>query len=170
MNGRSKEGKSDPQLAKGQNQKEKYHPEKQLSKEFTQTADSHLDFLSSTTILYFELLSCSYVIIKNVISTGIESRKQTWFLLAKKRQSNRRLFSQSVDFDQDIIIGNAASERQENITFNESSNDPVFTVGTSTNNLAVNENTVKVNTLKRCFDERIDREMSNIVDTLEDRI
>ena len=33
-----------------------------------------------------------------------------------------------------------------------------------------NENTVNVKTLERCFNERIDREMSNIVDSGEDRI
>ena len=88
----------------------------------------------------------------------------------KKRQSNKRLFSQLDDFDQDIFIGNAASERQENITFNESSNDPDVTEGTSTNNLAVNGNTVNVKTLERCFDERIDKEVNNIGDTVEDRI
>ena len=34
----------------------------------------------------------------------------------------------------------------------------------------VNENALNVKTLERCFSERIDREMSNIVDTVEDRI
>ena len=29
----------------------------------------------------------------------------------KKRQSNRMLFSQLEDFDQDMVFGNAASER-----------------------------------------------------------
>ena len=32
-----------------------------------------------------------------------------------------------------------------------------------------NENTVKVRTLERCLNESVDREMSNIVDTVEDR-
>ena len=41
----------------------------------------------------------------------------------KKRQSNRRLLSQLVDFDQDIIPGNAASEKQENTVVNEGTND-----------------------------------------------
>ena len=41
----------------------------------------------------------------------------------KKRQSNRRLLSQLDDFDQDMIIGNAASERQEGIVVNEGNND-----------------------------------------------
>ena len=85
----------------------------------------------------------------------------------KKRQSDRRLPSQLDDFDQDIIIGNAASERQEIFIINEGTNDHDFTVGTSSNSSATNENTVNVKTLKRCFNERIDREMSNIV---EDRI
>ena len=34
----------------------------------------------------------------------------------------------------------------------------------------VNESTVNVKTLERCFNERIDKEMSNIVDTVEDKI
>ena len=88
----------------------------------------------------------------------------------KKRQSNRRSLSQLDDFDQDVIIGNAASARQENIVVNEGTNDRDFTVSNSSNNTAVNESTVNVKTSERCFNEKIDREMSNIVDTVEDRI
>ena len=69
-----------------------------------------------------------------------------------------------------MVIGNAASERRENIVVNEGTNDRDFTVGTSINNIATNENTMNVTTLERCFNERIDREMSNFVDTVEDRI
>ena len=72
-----------------------------------------------------------------------------------KRQSNKSLLSQLDDFDQDMIFGNAASDRQESVMVNE---------GT------VNENALNVKTLERCFNERIDREMNNIVDTVEDRI
>ena len=88
----------------------------------------------------------------------------------KKRQSNRRRLSQLDDFDQDMVIGNAVSERQENTVVNESTNDRDFTVGTSSNNSVVNGNSMNVKTLERCFNERIDREVSNIVDTVEDRI
>ena len=88
----------------------------------------------------------------------------------KKRQSNRRLLSQLDHFDQNIIVGNAASEREENVLVNEGTNDRNFTVDTSSNNSMTNEGTVNVKTLEKCFDERIDREMSNIVDTVEDRI
>ena len=88
----------------------------------------------------------------------------------KKRQTKRRLLSRLDHFDQDIIIGNTASERQEKIIVNEGTNDRDFTVGTSSNTLATNENTVNVKTFERCFNERVDREMSNIVDTVEDRI
>ena len=52
----------------------------------------------------------------------------------KKRKSNRRLLSQLDDFDQDMIIGNAVSERQENILINEGTNDRDSTVGTSSKN------------------------------------
>ena len=88
----------------------------------------------------------------------------------KKRQSNRRLLSQLDDFDQDVVIGNTASERQENIVVNEGTSDRDFTVGTSSDNTAVNESMVNVKSLQRCFNERIEKEMSNIGDTVEDRI
>ena len=87
-----------------------------------------------------------------------------------KRQSNKRFLSQLGDFDQDMIIGSAVSERQENAVVNEGTNDQVFTVSTSNNSSVINESTVNVKTLERCFNERIDREMSNIIDTVEDRI
>ena len=49
----------------------------------------------------------------------------------KKRQPNKRLLSQLDDFDQDMIIGNASSTRQENIVVDEGTNGRDFTVGTS---------------------------------------
>ena len=88
----------------------------------------------------------------------------------KKRQSNRRFLSQLKDFDQDMIIGNAASERRESTVVNEGTNDRDFTVGTSNNDSLVNGSAMSMNTLERCFNERIDREMNNIIDTVEDRI
>ena len=88
----------------------------------------------------------------------------------KKRQSNKRLLSQLDDFDQDVIIGNTSSEREENAVVNEGTNDRDFTAGTSNNDSVVNGNAMSVKTLERCFNERIDREMSNIVDTVGDRI
>ena len=88
----------------------------------------------------------------------------------KKTQSNIRLLSQLDDFDQVIILGKAIREFQENNVVNEVTNDRGFTVGTSSNNSAVNENAMNVTTIERCFNERIDREMSSIVDTVEDRI
>ena len=88
----------------------------------------------------------------------------------KKRQSNRRLLSQLDNFDRDMIIGNTVSERQENIVASEGTNDRDFTVRTSSNNMAINENAMNVKTLERYFNERIDKEMSNIVDTVEDKI
>ena len=88
----------------------------------------------------------------------------------KKRQSSKRLLSQLDDFDQDIIIGNTASERQGSVLVNEGTDDQDFTAGTSDASSVVNKNVLNVKTLERCFNERIDREMSNIVDTVEERI
>ena len=88
----------------------------------------------------------------------------------KKKQSNKRLLSQLDDFDQDVIIGNTASEGRENVVVNEGTDDQNFTCGTSNVSSTGNEDILNVKTLERCFNERIDREVSNIVDTVEDRI
>ena len=88
----------------------------------------------------------------------------------KKRQSNKKLLGQLDDFDHDMIIGNAVSERQENFVVDEGTNDRDFTVGTSNNDSVINGNAMSVKTLERCFNERTDREMSNNIDTVEDRI
>ena len=58
----------------------------------------------------------------------------------KKRQSNRRLLSQLDDFDQDTIIGNAASVRQKSIIVKEGTNYRDFTVGTVCNGFATEKN------------------------------
>ena len=50
-----------------------------------------------------------------------------------------------------MIIGNAASERQENAVVNEGTNDRDFTVGTSSNGSVVNGNGMSVKTLERLF-------------------
>ena len=52
----------------------------------------------------------------------------------RKIQSNKRLLSELDDFDQDMVIGNAASEGQENVVVDEGTNDRDFTVGASSSN------------------------------------
>ena len=69
-----------------------------------------------------------------------------------------------------MIIGNDVSERKESVVVNKSTDDRDFTVGTSNNDSVINGKAMSVKTLERCFNEKIDREMSNIVDTVEDRI
>ena len=69
-----------------------------------------------------------------------------------------------------MIIGNTSNAREENVVVNEGTNDRDFTVGTSNNDSVVNGNAISVKILERCFNERIDREMNNIVDTVEDGI
>ena len=100
---------------------------------------------------------------KSIIKTNMVSTR-------KKRQSNKRLLSQLDDFDRDMIIGNDVTEGQGSVVVNESTDDRDFTVGTSINDSVVNGNAMSVKTLERCFNEKIDRELSNIVDTVEDRI
>ena len=62
------------------------------------------------------------------------------------------------------------SDRQENTTVNEGTTAREITVGNLDGSPAVNENVVDVETLERCFNESIDRERSNIVDTVKDRL
>ena len=90
--------------------------------------------------------------------------------IRQTRQSKRRLLSQLVHSDQDSIIGHTVSHKQENAAVNESTGDQDFTVATSDIILMTNEDTVNVKTLENCFNEWIDRERTNIVDTFEDRI
>ena len=88
----------------------------------------------------------------------------------KKRQSNRKLLSQLDDFDHNIIIRNAASDKQENFVVNEGNVEQELTVENTNCNLTANENLMNMKTSERCFNERIDREKGNIVDTIEDKI
>ena len=69
----------------------------------------------------------------------------------KKRQSNKRLLSQLDDFDREMIIGNAVSERQENTVVNECTKVRDFTVRTSSNDSIVIGNAMSVKTLERLF-------------------
>ena len=85
-------------------------------------------------------------------------------------QSNRRLLSQLDDLDQGIVIGNAISKRQENTAVYESAGDQDFTVDKPGSSLAANEDLVKMKTLESCFNKKIDKEMDNIVGTVEVRI
>ena len=105
-----------------------------------------------------------------LLLNAIESSKTNMVSTRKERQSSKRLLSQLDDFDRDMIIGNAAKESQGNVVVNEGTNDQDFTVGTSNVSSIINENAMNVKTLERCFNEGIDSEMSNIVDTVEDRL
>ena len=88
----------------------------------------------------------------------------------RKRQLNRKLLKQLDDFDQDFVIGNAVGDRHESATVNEGTGDQDFTVGTSDKDLMTNVNTLILNTLERCFNEKIEREMINNVQTVEEKI
>ena len=69
-----------------------------------------------------------------------------------------------------MIIGNATRGKQQEIAVSEGSNDRDFTAGTSSDNTAINESTVNLKSLERCFNGKIDREMIKFVVTVEDRV
>ena len=62
------------------------------------------------------------------------------------------------------------NNRREKTKLNEGIVDQNFAVDDSDGGHAVKENVVNVKTLERCFNEKIDTEMGNIVDTVQDRI
>ena len=88
----------------------------------------------------------------------------------KRKQSNRKLFSQLDDFDRDIFIGNTVSDKQENATVNEGTGDQNFFVDNPDTNLVANKIMVNVKSLETCFNEQIDQENINIIDSVEERI
>ena len=90
--------------------------------------------------------------------------------IKEERQQNRKLFSQLDDFDQDGIIGNAVSSGQKNVVVGNSPVDRKFLVNNSGGVSTTNRSRVDFQILERCFNEKIDRKMCNIVDTVEDRI
>ena len=66
-------------------------------------------------------------------------------------------------------MGDAVSSGRQNVVVNSGAVGRHFTVKNVGSFSANNENTMNVQTLKRCLTDRIDGEMDNIVDTLEVR-
>ena len=129
-----------------------------------------MDYRNSQQVLYFKFSLRSCVIVDVAISSTKELLKQTWFLLLRRDIQTEGSLDKLDDFDQAVIIGNAASEERENAIDNKGSSDRDFTVGKSSDKLVTKEITLNVKNLDRFFYDRIDREMSEIVDTVEDRV
>ena len=62
------------------------------------------------------------------------------------------------------------SNRQENVAINEATLDQEITANSYGSKLVANKYLKNVKTLKRCFNKRIDKEMVDFVDTVEDSI
>ena len=96
----------------------------------------------------------------------VRTRKNRQSLLLAKRS----LFRQLVDFDQDPTIGDGADNGQQIVVVHEGTVERDFTATSSGCSSAANENTMNVQALEKCFNENFDREMGNIVDTVEEKI
>ena len=79
-----------------------------------------------------------------------------------KRQQKRRLLCKQDDFDQNFIIGNAISSGQKNAVIDNGPVDREFIVIFSDGISTTSRNLVNFQTLERCFNGLIDREMGNI--------
>ena len=88
----------------------------------------------------------------------------------KKKQQNRLLQSHIDDSDQDDRIDDALSSGQQNVKLNIVSLDWEFSVINKDGISTTTESTLKVPTLEKCITEKIDREVGNNVDTVNDGI
>ena len=88
----------------------------------------------------------------------------------KKRQQNRRLLSHLDHFDQNVLIGHAVSSGSQSVLVNNSPAGPDNTVNNNDSIPTTIENTVSDQILEICLPDRIDREMGDIADMVEDRI
>ena len=68
------------------------------------------------------------------------------------------------------MTGNTTGDIQENTTVKRGTSDRELTFGNPDSSSTVNENAVKLKTLERWFNGRIDRERSSIADMVEVRI
>ena len=105
-----------------------------------------------------------------IFTSAINLLKQVWFSTAKKTYSNRNLLSHADAFDQVVFIGEVANSRKQNVVVNDGTVYRGFTFNIGGVFSTTDEKTVNVQTSDKCFNERIDREMGNIVDTVENRI
>ena len=92
------------------------------------------------------------------------------FPTRKTRHQNRKRFSHLNDFERDVIFGNAVSSGQQNVLVSNGSVDLEFIVNNNDGISTTNENTRNVQKLESCFNERIDKEIGNIVYTVMDKI
>ena len=90
----------------------------------------------------------------------------------KEKNKNRRLLSQLDDFDQDAFIGDAVnSEKQNNVVNSVLADQGFAAFSKNIDSLAATlENTVDFQTLERNFSDSMSREMSNIFETVKNRI
>ena len=79
------------------------------------------------------------------------------------------LFSQLDDFDQDFFIDDAMSNEKQIVMVNSGPAEREITANNKNSFPPTNENTVEVQTLGRWFTFRIEKEMAEIVETVEDR-
>ena len=88
----------------------------------------------------------------------------------KKKQQHQRLSCQIMDFYPDVFFDESVSSGRQIVVLNSGPADREFTATKNDSIQRFNENTMNVQTRQRCLTDRIDREMSTIVETVEDRI
>ena len=69
-----------------------------------------------------------------------------------------------------VNFSDAENNGQQSAVVNDGTEDRNLTVKCNSSNVTANEDTVDDQTLERCFNVRVVREMGTVVDTVEDRI
>ena len=110
----------------------------------------------STRIVWTSLLDL-FVIVISVIQL-------------EKKQENRWVLSQFNDFDQDVIIGDDLSSERQSAVVNSTPTDCEYTANENVSNRTKNQNTVNVQTLKRCRTDKHHRATDALLETVEGRI
>ena len=98
------------------------------------------------------------IVAANMVSTRMKTQQHGLFL--------RHLD----DFEQDVFFGDAANSGQQKFVVKNGTNDREVTVSNSGSISTTRMNTVNVQTMEKCFNEKNDSEVGNTVDTVEDRI
>ena len=88
----------------------------------------------------------------------------------QNKQQNRRLVSQLDYCDQTAIISGAVSSEQQNVVVNNAIADRESFVNNNDSSALANEKAVDVQTSETNLSDSFTKEMSNVVETVEDTI
>ena len=88
----------------------------------------------------------------------------------QEEQQNKRVLGELDDFDQVVVLGDVMSSERLNVVVNNGVADRKNTANNNDSSVVANDNTVHLQTLQRKLTDRVTKEITNIGETVEDRI